>query len=295
MTGENAFATSSNGMHNCRVTQAPLFCGTSLARRIEAAEATLIVSATEAARTRGARGLVIPVSGGYACWAEDGSAMNKVVGLGFGGVPDAEVLHEIERTFAGFGAPVQVELCNLAAPEVGALLTGRGYRLFGFENVLGRRLSDDLPAALPQGIVVRRGTAAELDAWVGAIVEGFAYPDDVGVSSHEEFPRDIVDRAERDFEKAGVVPYLAACNGVVAGGGSIRLTDGVAQLTGAATVPAYRRRGVQTALLATRLSYAARAGCDIAVVTTAPGSTSQKNLQRNGFHLLYTRAVLVRA
>ena len=74
----------------------------------------------------------------------------------------------------------------------------------------------------------------------------------------------------------------------------MRITDGVAQLTGAATAPAHRRRGVQTALLATRLADAGRAGCDIAVVTTAPGSKSQQNVQRRGFHLLYTRAVLVK-
>ncbi|PRC46270.1 GNAT family N-acetyltransferase, partial [Mycobacterium sp. ITM-2017-0098] len=54
------------------------------------------------------------------------------------------------------------------------------------------------------------------------------------------------------------------------------------------------RRGVQTALLGTRLADAAAAGCDIAVVTTAPGSTSQKNVQRRGCHLLFTRAVLVK-
>jgi hypothetical protein len=52
---------------------------------------------------------------------------------------------------------------------------------------------------------------------------------------------------------------------------------------------------VQTALLATRLADAAAAGCDIAVVTTAPGSQSQQNVQRRGFQLLYTRAILVKA
>jgi hypothetical protein len=36
------------------------------------------------------------------------------------------------------------------------------------------------------------------------------------------------------------------------------------------------------------------AGCDLAVVTTQPGSTSQRNVQRSGFDLLYTRAVLVK-
>jgi hypothetical protein len=51
---------------------------------------------------------------------------------------------------------------------------------------------------------------------------------------------------------------------------------------------------VQTALLAKRLADAARAGCDVAVVTTQPGSKSQQNVQRRGFHLLYTRAILVK-
>ena len=93
---------------------------------------------------------------------------------------------------------------------------------------------------------------------------------------------------------AGATRYIALHDGVVAGAASIRLADGIAQLTGAATAPAHRRRGVQTALLAARLVDAAAAGCDIAVVTTAPGSKSQENVQRRGFDLLYTRAILVK-
>jgi len=53
-------------------------------------------------------------------------------------------------------------------------------------------------------------------------------------------------------------------------------------------------RGVQSALLGTRLEVAAAAGCDVAVVTTQPGSKSQENAQRQGFELLYTRTILVR-
>jgi len=48
------------------------------------------------------------------------------------------------------------------------------------------------------------------------------------------------------------------------------------------------------ASIAARLEIARRAGCDVAVVTTQPGSKSQENVQRQGFELLYTRAVLVR-
>lgn len=278
--------------HNARVTDAPVFCGTELAARIEAAEAQLIVAATEAARGRGAWGVALPVAGGFACASEPGSPMNKVVGLGFGEAPDAQSLDAMERTLGGLGVPVQVELSNLADPEVMSTLAGRGYRLVGFENVLGH----PLPAqtATVDGVTVRPCGSAELDAWADAVVDGFAHPDGVGVPSHEDFPRDIVGTAVRDFEKAGAVAYLAMCGDAIAGGGSMRITDGVAQLTGAATVPDFRRRGVQAALLGARLDDAAAAGCDIAVVTTAPGSTSQKNVQRMGFHLLYTRAVLVR-
>lgn len=258
------------------------FPGTELATRIEAAETALIsAGATE----------VRPLAGGAACFAGADSPLTKVVGLGFGGVPTDAELDEIERDYARRGAPVQVELSNLADPQIGAVLTGRGYRLVSFENVLGTR-----PAAEPgvPGVRVDKAGADELQAWVDVVVDGFAHPDTEGVPSHEEFPQDVLAAAVRDMVAAGAVTYLARCQDTIAGGASMRITDGIAQLTGAATAPAFRRRGVQSALLSARLSDAHAAGADIAVVTTSPGSRSQQNVQRKGFQLLYTRAILVR-
>ena len=94
-------------------------------------------------------------------------------------------------------------------------------------------------------------------------------------------------------EVPGVVLYLATREGRPAGGGSMRVAEGLAQMCGAGTLPAERRRGVQTALLHYRLADAAARGCDLAVVVTQPGSASQQNVQRQGFELLYTRAILV--
>ena len=130
--------------------------------------------------------------------------------------------------------------------------------------------------------------------WLDVVVEGFAHADTQGLPPHEDFPREAVMRAERDFAAAGIVQYVALYDSVIVGGASLGMTDGVAQLVGAATAPEHRRKGVQTALLSTRLADAAAAGCDVAVVTTAPGSKSQQNVQRQGFQLLYTRAVLVK-
>ncbi len=272
-----------------------LFCDTALAARIERAEAELMARATEAARRRrlGA-GFVIPVAGGVATFAGDGSPFNKVAGLGFGGLPSPAALDEIERAFAAYGAPVQIELAHLADPAIGAWLTGRGYRLMSFENVLGLALDGEPERVTPAGVEVRPSGDGEFGEWLEAVVDGVTHPDAEGVPSHEEFPRDIIENAERDLVAAGAVRYAAQRDGVMAGGATFRPAGGVAQLTGAATRPAHRRRGVQTALLAARLADAAAAGCDIAVVTTQPGSVSQHNVQRRGFDLLYTRAILVK-
>ena len=126
------------------------------------------------------------------------------------------------------------------------------------------------------------------------VVEGSMHPDTQGVPWHEEFPREVLIGAELDGIAAGDVRYAGLCGGALAGGATMRIAEGVAQLTGAATAPAHRRRGVQTALLAARLADAAAAGCDVAVIVTQPGSKSQQNAQRQGFDLLYTRAVLVK-
>ncbi|WNG82820.1 GNAT family N-acetyltransferase [Mycobacterium sp. ITM-2016-00316] len=270
-----------------------LFCGIELGRRIERAEAALIGAAVVAASRRGADGFALPLAGGVAAYAGPGAPFNKVVGLGFAGVPTEAGIGAVERAYADHGSPTPIELSTLADPRIAELLGARGYRVVAFEDVLGCALGAT-PEPVPEGIEVRPASEHELDAWVDVVVEGFAHPDGEGVPSPEEFPRDVIDRAERDFAEAGVTPYVAVVDGHIAGGGSMRVTDGVAQLTGAATAPDHRRRGVQAALLTARLRDAVDAGADIAVVTTAPGSLSQRNVQRRGFHLLYTRAVFVK-
>ena len=274
----------------------PLFCDTGMAGRIERAEAQLIAKAGEAARRRGgdAAGFVLPVAGGVASFAEEGSPFNKVAGLGFGGVPSAAALDELERAFAALGAPVQIELAHLAGSAIGALLTGRGSRLVSFENVLVLSLAAEPERVTPAGVEVRPSGDGEFGAWLDVVADAVAHPDAQGVPSHEEFPREVVVRAERDLAAAGAVRYAALRDGVIVGGASFRLAEGIAQLTGAATAPAHRRQGVQTALLSARLADAAAAGCGIAVVTTQPASKSQQNVQRRGFDLLYTRAILVK-
>lgn len=133
--------------------------------------------------------------------------------------------------------------------------------------------------------------------WRDTVIEGFGHPDVFdGPPPTESFDRESLERVFEDSSTTpGMVLYLARRDGEIAGAGSIRISKGLAQMSGASTLPAHRRRGVQSTLLRARLADAARAGCDLAITCTEPASKSQENMQRAGFELLYARAVLLRS
>lgn len=276
-----------------------MFATATLARRIERAEAGLILEAVRSAARRVPPDQVVlrDLHGGVAAYVEPGAPFNKVAGLGFDGVPSADALDALEHEFAIRHSPVQVELSTLADPDVGRTLSRRGYELVGFENVLGLPLGASSTFAAVPGVDVTRAADEESPAWLDTVATGFLSPDTFdGPPSHEAvIPRDVLDRVFGDTIAApGFERYLARRGGAIAGGASLRIDHGVAQLSGAATLPVHRRQGVQTALLRHRLAESARRGCDVAVVTTQPGSKSQENVQKAGFALLYARAILLK-
>jgi GNAT superfamily N-acetyltransferase len=286
-----------------------LFATSSLAARIDRAEHSTARAFTELAARRREDALIAPIGGTAALYSGPDQPWNKLVGLGFGEPIDEAALDAIERDFDARGAAIRVEFSTLADGAVAAMLSRRGYELIGFENVLGLALDTagaggerprkSAAASGPAAdeITIEHVGPAEMSAWVDVVVEAFSTPDVFdGPPPTESFPSDALRPVFRDLTAVpGFELYLARRNGQVAGGGAIRIIDRLAMLSGAATLPAHRRHGVQSKLLHTRLADAARAGCDIAVVTTEPGSRSQQNVQKIGFELLYSRAVLVRA
>jgi hypothetical protein len=272
-----------------------LFADAALATRIETAECALSLAIVQAVARRGADALSIPIGGGAAVFTGVGSPINKVVGAGFAGAPDEDAWEIVEQQFAGKQCPVRVELSTLAEAGVAAGLTRRGYVLTEFENVLGfdlGRLNDTVP---PKGgrVTIHRDEG-DVSTWIDTVVEGFAHPDG-SPHSNETVADAALKQIMEDFARsAGFTRYLARVDGTVAGGAGLRVSQGIAQFCGASTIPGFRRLGVQSSLLGGRLADARHAGCDVAVVTTAPGSKSNRNAQRQGFELLYPRAVLVK-
>lgn len=270
-----------------------LFPSNDLVARIELAEAHGLEAIVAGC---GASAFRIAIGGGFALYRGPGSPFNKAVGLGFSPLTAAE-LTQIEHAFSERGVPTQIELATHADPALSRMLCARGYELSGFENVLGRPIGDAASAErAPELSIERVASDADRATCVDVLTEGFAARLEGEVTGdHDVFDRAALEGVFRDMAGfPSVAQWLARWNGEAVGAASMGMRDGIAQLFGTAVLPHARRRGVQSALIATRLSLAREQGCDLAVVTTNPGSQSHQNMQRAGFELLYARAVWLR-
>lgn len=282
-----------------------LFADGPLARELEAAECRFLEDVVSGLRAApGGEGVFrASVAGGVAAHVGGDSPFNKMIGIGLRGAfgdDDLADLEAVEREHDLRKATLQVEVATLADSSFVQVLTGRGYALVAFENVLGLSLGtprSEPPVRAELSIAADDVGDASGEAWMDTVVTGFAHPDAVpGGAPHETFPREAIERAMGAMRRAsGLRSYVARIDGAVAGAAAVRFDARIAQLCGSATLPELRRRGVQSALLSRRLADAEAAGCRLAVITTQPGSRSQANAQRRGFSLLYARAILVRS
>jgi hypothetical protein len=236
----------------------------------------------------------IDVGGGRGVCGQPGSPMNKVLGLGLGTSVTDEDLDALELFYDERACPIQIELCPLVSVDLVAKLQNRGYVLKGFENELARAMPESVPPTNGLPVEVLTGDREE-EAFLRATVEGFAAPDTMPHPPDGPAPDivETIDRAMRQFVHPDIVRYLVRIDGEPAGAAASVITNGVLGIFGTGTRPAYRRRGVQSAIVAKALE-GAIGRADLAIATTEPGSISQRTFERFGFQVLYTRAILLR-
>jgi GNAT superfamily N-acetyltransferase len=266
-----------------------VFADESLARRYESVVARMAVECAEALsgirHDSGASAEVI--AGGVACFAGVGSPLTQAQGVGFVGPVSNDDLDSLEAFYFDRGSPVQVIVCPLADFSLAAALGARGYRPTEFENLLYLSLDSDFNVPEPPaGIEARAAATDESGTWADVVSEGFAGTPGV--------PPDLRELAKIIYMLTSATPYLAVDSGVPAGGGTVFMTEGAALLAGSAVLTKYRNRGIHSALLRARLDHARRLGCDIAFMGALPGSGSQRNVERLGFRVAYTRVAFVR-
>ncbi len=227
----------------------------------------------------------LEIAGGTAFFGGTDYPANQMVGMGLYGEVTGTDLDCVEDFFRSRGVPSTIVLSPLADTTLRILLGQRGYTIAEFNTVLIKRIGTKEPFAPPPGIVIERVNQSNVSPWMNAIARGFSQDISVAEDVFAGFAA-----------LPGALAFLARIEGKVVGGcgGRIIPEGRIAALFGTATLPEYRQRGVQSALIALRLQEAAKAGCEYAVVSTNPGSGSQRNMERRGFRVAYTKAVMMR-
>jgi GNAT superfamily N-acetyltransferase len=266
-----------------------IFADLELARRLEGVEAWC---GAEFARARmriqpEADTAAVAVAGGYAFYFGNSSPLTEAKGMGMSGPVTDEELEVMERVFSSRGVPAKVMVCPLADPSLLEGLARRGFRAAGFEDVLYRELDRFETFPPPPGeFAVAWAGPDEAELYGQTLARGFVAPEEPGP--------EILEITAMGTLVEGLKGLLARVGGEPAGAASLLIRDGLAMLAGASTLPAYRNRGIQTRLAHFRLEHAATAGCELATMGAAPGSTSHRNAERLGFRVAYSKLVLVR-
>jgi GNAT superfamily N-acetyltransferase len=261
----------------------PTFMDLELARRLERAEGA-VGSSFVAVNQRiapDAGATWHDFAGTYAIFDGVDSPLTQTFGLGLFEPATPEQLCDIEAFFKQRGAAVMHEVSPLAGIATFGLLAERGYLPIELSTVLVQRLAEPAPLAAPPGMRVRVVERHEREAWIETAVAGW--------SDDPQNARIIGAIAELAIANDAMLHFLVERDGAPIATGSLGIHAGVALLAGASTVPQARGRGAQTALLAARLAEARRGGCELAMMVTSPGSTSQRNAERRGFRVAYTR------
>jgi len=205
----------------------------------------------------------------------------QTFGLGLFEQLTQAALDEIEQFFVTRGAAVLHEVSPFSGAATLDLLCARGYRPFEISSVLYRTVEPPTETHA-EGISVRKAGMEEAQLWSDINARGWTH-------EHPEFETFVRDTGVLMVAREGSPCFLAQVDGIPGAAGALIVHEGVALFGGAATVPELRRHGLQAALLNERMHYAVGHGCDLAMMVTEAGSNSQRNAERKGFRIAYTR------
>jgi GNAT superfamily N-acetyltransferase len=214
-----------------------------------------------------------------------GRYVNRAIGMATAQLSPHD-LDSIEQFFTERNLPSMIELSSWAPSSILKELAQRTYVPMWFRSVFA--LTPTLTFATSRaGLRVEPVGDEDENRWLDVFARGFeAEQGEVRVANDE------IGRASRIAPDAHT--FLAFIDDDVVGCGSVQFVDGIAWLGGAATIPEFRQRGVQAALVAHRLGLAAEAGCELAAVSALSNGPSARNIVRLGFQHIHTQVVVER-
>ena len=265
--------------------QIQIFSDNSLSRRLEQTEGRANASFVEArARAFPEVGAEwIEVNGTYAMFDGVDSPLTQTFGLGLINQVSSADMDRLESFYKDRGAPVFHEVSPLADPTTLTLLNERGYQPCEFTTILYRPIQPGraFTESSNENIRVRLIDAEEVELWSQTSSRGW--------SDFPELAEFMLRFGKVVAQRADGLSFIAELDGTPIATAAMSIYGDVALLAGASTIPEGRKKGAQLSLLDYRLRYAADHNCTIAAMGALPGSASQRNAERQGFRIAYTR------
>ena len=160
----------------------------------------------------------------------------------------------------------------------------RNYQPIELTSVMFQSLDTENKLDLPRNPNIRTRVIekGEEELWARTSADGWA-------SEAQELGDFMFNFGQISANCKGGFPFLGELNDKPISAGMLFIFNEIALFGGASTIPEGRRQGGQTALLDARLKFAREKGCKIAMMCALPGSQSQRNAEKNGFRIAYTR------
>ncbi|OJJ08379.1 hypothetical protein ASPVEDRAFT_47523 [Aspergillus versicolor CBS 583.65] len=266
------------------------------AHLVETAEIQFIKAQIQAVQTLfpSEKFIAESIGGGVAAVTKPsfGRKLNHVAGFGMNGPVSGEDLDAIGLLYSRIGVSPEINLCPFAHQTARDALERREWTICAEMNVYVLSLPEYEGEENGEEICITHVSAEEYQLFIETSVAGFGYN---STPEQVDLFQALASAATR---RGDTRLYLARINGQIAGAAGMALittpAGRVAELYIDSTVPGYRGKGVQTALLRARLDEAKKEGIDIATVTTWPTGTSARNVERVGFELGYRKDVFTR-
>jgi GNAT superfamily N-acetyltransferase len=260
-----------------------IFPDLELSRRLERAEGHACMEYATARRR------LFPESG--ADWMQCGGAyvvfdgidspLTQTFGLGIFEDLTPAILDRIEQFYRDHGSPVFHEVSPYAGIAALDLLCRRNYRPVEISNVLFREVQKS-STEVPSGVKARVITPTEAQLWSTVSAAGWAH-------EHPELMEFLLQLGTIATARPQSLCFFGEIDGKAGAAGALSIYEGGALFAGSSTIPELRRRGLQTALMHERMHYACNNGCDLAMMVAETGGQSQRNAERRGFTIAYTR------
>jgi hypothetical protein len=191
---------------------------------------------------------------------------------------DVQRLPEI-LAFLGHDAPQFHLSSNGFSAQVGQALAAAGFYQDNLEQTLTYGAPHESLLPPPSGIEIERVDGDSVELFLEVMAEGFGWD--------PAWREAAKDKERRASNQPNYHPFLAYCEGKPVATGVLKTNGDLANVVQGATVPDFRRKGCQLALLHRRLFEAGRLGCGVVVSGAAYGSSSLRNQYRAGLRIAY--------